>query len=218
MILIIAKPFKFSMLFFLVTLLLSGCATVDKNYSGSQAHYVDPGQKSAASGIGDIGIASHDIIEMTDKMIEGILATPKFANPVKPPRIVIDAKYFKNESTTRIDKNLITDRLRIELNRATKGKMIFVGRENLKMMLDELSLKQSGVIEEGNTEAELKVLGVDYRLGGRISTRDSVDPKTGGFSRYHQIVFALIDLNTGEIVWNDLYDFKKTARENIIYR
>jgi len=86
------------------------------------------------------------------------------------------------------------------------------------MMLDELSLKQSGVMEEGKREPELKVLGVDYRLGGRISTRDSVDPKTGGFSRYHQIVFELIDLNTGEIVWNGLHNFKKSVQENIIYR
>jgi len=218
MIFITVKPVKISMLFLLVIIFLSGCVTVDKNYNSRQTHYVDPGKRSAAPGIGDIGIDSYDIIEMTDKMTHEILSDPKFTNSVKPPRIVIDAKYFKNESTTRIDKNLITDRLRIELNRVTKGKMVFVGREYLKMMLDELSLKQSGVMEEGKREPELKVLGVDYRLGGRISTRDSVDPKTGGFSRYHQIVFELIDLNTGEIVWNGLHNFKKSVQENIIYR
>lgn len=207
--------FKIIMLFIFAAILFFGCVAGKDNYNGNKAQYIDLGQKTETSGI---GIDSHDIIEMTDQMIQDILSNQKFADPAKPPKVVIDAKYFKNESTTRIDKNLITDRLRTELNRIAGGKIIFVGREYLKMMLDELSLKQSGIIEEGKKEPELKVLGVDYRLGGRISTLDSVNPKTGRISRYHQILFELINLNTGKIEWSRLYNFKKTAQEDIIYR
>jgi len=77
MIFITVKPVKISMLFLLVIIFLSGCVTVDKNYNSRQTHYVDPGKRSAAPGIGDIGIDSYDIIEMTDKMTHEILSDPK---------------------------------------------------------------------------------------------------------------------------------------------
>ena len=112
-----------------------GCATAPEHAGGMQAHYVDPGEQSQVSGI---GIESQDIINMTDKMMHDILITPIFSKPKTPPKVIIDAEYFKNESSTRIDKNMITDRLRTGLNQAARGKMIFIGREYMNMMLKEL--------------------------------------------------------------------------------
>jgi len=192
-----------------------GCATAPKHAGGTAAHYVDPGRQSEVSGV---GIESQDIINMTDKMMHDILATPIFSQPKTTPKVIIDSEYFKNESSTRINKNMITDRLRTGLNQAARGKMIFVGREYMNMVLKELQLKQLGVINEGESASEPKAYGGDFRLGGRISTLDSVDPKTGSFARYHQILFEMIDLNSGEIVWSGSYNFKKVGQEDIIYR
>lgn len=211
----IKKLSKFGILLFPLAISSFGCATTVERSGGTEAHYVDPSQQSELSGV---GIESQDVINMTDQMMRDILATPIFFKSATPPKVIIDAEYFKNEGSTRINKNMITDRLRTELNRAARGKMMFIGREYLNMMLKELQLKQSGIIDEGGTASEFKAYGSDFRLGGRISTLDSVNPKTGSFSRYHQILFEMIDLNTGQIVWSGSYNFKKTAQEDIIYR
>ena len=186
-----------------------------ENASGKNAYYIEPEQESDIAGV---GIDSRDISLMTSKMMQDILEAAVFLNAKTPPKVIIDAEYFKNEGSTRIDKNLITDKLRNGLNRAAAGKMIFIGREYLKMLMQELALKQSGITGDENDKAESQVYAADYRLGGRISTLDKVNPKEGTFSRYHQILFEMIDLKTGAIVWSNAYDFKKVAQEDIIYR
>jgi len=196
-------------------LITTGCVPATEHANGKKAYYVEPGQKSEISGV---GIDSRDIIIMTGKMMEDILGAPVFFQAETPPKVIIDAEYFKNEGSTRIDKNLITDKLRTGLNRAAAGKMTFIGREYLNMLMKELALKQSGITGGEDNEAEPQVYAADYRLGGRISTLDKVNPTEGTFSRYHQILFEMIDLKTGAIAWSNSYDFKKVAQEDVIYR
>lgn len=202
-------------LFFSFVLISTGCMPAIKGAGGMDAHYVDPDQEGEISGV---GIDSRDIIAMTGKMMADIMKTPIFFQAKTPPKVIIDAEYFKNQGATRIDKNLITDRLRTELNRAAAGKLTFISRESMNMLMKELALKQSGITGDENQEAESKVYAADYRLGGRISTLDKVNPAAGTFSRYHQILFEMIDLRTGAIVWDNSYDFKKVSQEDIIYR
>ena len=211
-----SKKLLFScFLFFLFTIPTIGCMSAAENASGKNAYYVEPNQKSEISGV---GIDSRDIILMTGKMMEDILGASVFFQSKTPPKVIIDAEYFKNEGSTRIDKNLITDKLRTGLNRAAAGKMIFISREHLEMLMKELALKQSGITSDENEKAEPQIYAADYRLGGRISTLDKVNPSEGTFSRYHQILFEMIDLKTGAIVWSNAYDFKKVAQEDVIYR
>jgi hypothetical protein len=55
-------------------------------------------------------------------------------------------------------------------------------------------------------------------MGGRITTLDSVDPGSGMKSRYHQITFEMVELETGIIVWSGIYEFKKSSQNDIVYR
>jgi len=159
-----------------------------KGAGGKEAHYINPDQEGEISGV---GIDSRDIIIMTGKMMEDILGAPVFFQAETPSKVIIDAEYFK---------------------------MIFIGREYLNMLMKELALKQSGIAGEEDEKAEPRVYAADYRLGGRISTLDKVNPTEGTFSRYHQILFEMIDLKTGAIAWSNSYDFKKVAQEDVIYR
>jgi penicillin-binding protein activator len=203
-------------LFLGCVLVMTGCVTpAGRDAGGKSARYEDPAASEMISGV---GIESRDVIKMTNQMMRDILADPTFRRPKKPPRVVIDAAYFKNEGSTRINKNLITDRLRTELNKAAKGKMIFVRREQLKMMLDEKGLAQAGITDDDGSMADALLAGADYRLAGRIASMDSVDPKTGTFSRYHQILFEMIALKSGTIAWSGSYNFKKSGQEDVIYR
>ena len=165
-----------------------------------------------------VGIESQDIISMVDRMMRDMLTNSTLAGRSSPARIVIDAEYFKNESSSIINKNIITDLLRTELNRAAAGRMIFLGRHYADMTENERDLEREGIVTGGTQGSTKDALGYDYRLGGRIASIDAVDSKSGIASRYHQITFEMIERGTGTIVWGGTYQFKKSAQDDIVYR
>lgn len=186
-----------------------------ENTPGTATTYVDPGTTGKVAGI---GIESQDIIGMTDKMMRDMLSNPRLAARATPPQVIIDAEYFINEGTSRINKNMITDRLRVELNRAAQGRMVFIGRHYADMVDQERDLKREGVVAPGTKSLAGAPLGADYRLGGRISSLDKLNTKNGMAERYNLIIFEMVDLETSEIVWSGSYEFSKAAQDDIIYR
>jgi len=195
-------------------LLLSACQTV-QNTAGTPTTYTDPGQLGPVKGV---GIESQDIISMTDQMMRDMLTEPRLANAATPPNVILDGEYFINESSSRINRNQITDRLRVGLQRASQGRMQFVGRHYANMVADERNLKRKGVIDKATTGTAAAQKGGDYRLGGRITSLDARDVKSGMTQRYTQITFEMVDLESGEIVWSGIYEFQKAATDDVIYR
>ncbi|CAA7619462.1 conserved exported hypothetical protein [Candidatus Terasakiella magnetica] len=202
---------------------LAACQTVDNtpgnrtfgNSSGTPTTYVDPGSMGPVRGV---GIESQDIIGMTDQMMRDMLTEPRLASAATPPNVIIDSEYFQNDSSSRLNKNVITDRLRVSLNRAASGRMQFVGRHYADMVAKERELKRKGVTDKGTVPGAKAQKGGDYRLGGRINSLDARDPKSGIVQRYNQIVFEMVDLESAEIVWSGMYEFAKAAQDDIIYR
>ncbi|NQZ56515.1 MAG: hypothetical protein HRT88_03465, partial [Lentisphaeraceae bacterium] len=46
-----------------------------------------------------------------------------------------------------------------------------------------------------------------------------VNVARGQQSNYEQAVFEMVDLNTGELIWSNLYEFKKiSAKESLMYQ
>lgn len=197
----------------LSTLVFTGCAGVDD--AGMKAVYEDTGTAGKLSGV---GIESQDIVNMTDKMVRKMLANPILAGKTPAPRVIVDAEYFRNEGSSRLNKNSITDRIRIGLNEAANGRMVFLGRHYSDMYEKERALKRKGAVDAGTVKTRKVTLGADYRLGGRITTLDTVHAKQGITSRYHQIIFEMVNLESGEIVWGGMYEFKKSGQQDIIYR
>lgn len=194
-----------------------GCVytTRVENAPGRPTVYNDP---STVGPVAGVGIESQDLISMTDKMMRDMLACATLAGRATPPRVIVDAQYFHNEGSSRINKKAITDRLRVSLNRAASGRMVFIGRHYADMVDKERKLKRHGVTDDGTGKQTTAPAGGDYRLGGRITTLDSVQSKTGMASRYHQITFEMVDLESSAIVWSGMYEFKKSAQDDIIYR
>lgn len=165
-----------------------------------------------------VGTESQDIVAMSDQMVRDMLTVPVLMNAAKPPRVLIDPDKFKNQSSEMIDKALITDRILVGLNRAAGGRVMFVSREDIQDVQNERALKDQGQVDVGTTGRTRAVAGVDYMLSGRISTRDAVDPGSGRHSRFTQILFKLVDVEYDTIVWSNIYEFKKEAGDNVIYR
>lgn len=177
--------------------------------------YVNPDSPGQVRGV---GTESNDIVSMADQMMRDMLTIPQLMNASTRPRIIIDAKYFRNESSEIIDKALITDRIRVGLNRAAQGRMMFIGREYAGAVAEERALKDDGEVDVATTGRTKAQAGADYRLVGRIGTRDAIDPRTGVRSRFSQYTFELLDMEYGEIVWSNLYEFKKETADNVVYR
>jgi PBP1b-binding outer membrane lipoprotein LpoB len=164
------------------------------------------------------GVESQDIEAMADEMVRDLLATPQLMNRAKPPLIVVDSEFFENRSSQRLDKNLVTDRLRVKLNRASGGRLVFLGRHQAEMVQQEAKLEQTGNVTAGSYGPTSKVLGWDYRLGGRIMNQDAVQTATAIKSSYFQITFELIERGTSIMIWTNQYVFKKTAQDDVVYR
>lgn len=165
-----------------------------------------------------VGVESQDIVSMSDQMMRDMLTIPQLMNAKTPPRVIIDSKALRNESSEIIDKALITDRIRVYLNRAAQGRIRFIGREYADVVEMERDLKDSGQVDVGTKGRTRAMAGADYRLVGRIGTRDAVDPRTGMRSRYSMYTFELLDVEYGDLVWSNLYEFKKETADNVVYR
>lgn len=197
--------------------LLGACTSISPvvNASGTPTVELDPSSRGPVAGV---GIEMQDIQAMADQMIRDMLADPMLASRSKPPQVIIDAEYFSNQSSQRINRNLITDNLRVGLNRAAHGRMIFVSRESADMVEKERQLKRQGKIDVGTIRMTAAQAGGDFRLRGRITSLDSRDPRTGMMQRYNQITFEMIDLERGTSVWAGIYKFARAAADDVVYR
>ena len=196
---------------------LGGCATAPPNAAGSATVNIAPGVAGPVQGV---GIEGQDIAGMSSQMMRDMLATPRLlqAHNGKPPRVIIDAQQFANDSTQPINRNLITDRLRVELNRASQGRLTFVGEQYLQAVTTARQLKRSGTTDMGTTGLTQATLGGDFRLGGRIASLDMKSPRTGLIQRFTQITFEMFDLESGEIVWSGMYEISRAAADDVVYR
>ena len=98
--------------------------------------------------------------------------------------------------------------MRVSLLRKTKGKIRFVTRANLKILIKEA--ETSG--------KDIDLIEADYRIVARISSISKVSNKTGVKSNYFQFAIELLDLSSGLLVWANIYDFKKIGADDSIYR
>jgi hypothetical protein len=176
---------------------------------------IDVGSKGPASGT---GIESRDIASMTDQMTRDLLSTPEVAARRTAPRIVVDSALFRNRSSQAIDKDLIVDKLRIQLNRSARGRLVFVSREDIGEVDKERALKRDGATDSGTTGLTQATLGIDFRLRGSIGSLDSRDNRTGMQQRYMQVTFEMLDVESGALVWGNQYEFQRAAADDVVYR
>lgn len=210
------KSAKRNFLLAVAPALLSACVAGTGPYdAGSAPQSLNPQVRGP---VGGVGIEGNDIIAMTDQMMRDMLGNAQLAGRNPAPRVIVDSEFFVNESIQPINKNTITDRLRVGLNRASQGRMVFVGRQYAGMVQHERDIKRGGVVDVGTTGLTKAQAGGDYRLGGRISSVDARNAKTGMQQRYNQIIFEMVDLETDVIVWSGMYEFLRSAADDVIYR
>jgi PBP1b-binding outer membrane lipoprotein LpoB len=191
-----------------------GCASVE-NSAGRRTVDIDPGTRGPVAGI---GIEGHDIVSMSDRMMREMLSIPAFAAAGPPPQVLIDSSEFRNNGPQRLDKDIITDRLRVALNAAGRGRLVFVSRQHTETVMQERELKRIGMVDSGTLAPRAAMAGVDYKLVGNITAITSSSNQTGLVQRMNQITFELIDLERGTIVWGNTYTLARAAADDVVYR
>ena len=160
------------------------------------------------------GVESQDLVTVTDKMARSILAIPEISNAPAIPRIVLDP--VVNDTRFPMNKDIFNDRIRIELNKHSLGKMRFLARDRMQALERERELKQTGQVTASADPAVTEFRGADYFLTGKLS---GMTTKTSaGTSDYVLYSFQLIDARTSEIVWEDSAEIKKQGLEDAAYR
>jgi PBP1b-binding outer membrane lipoprotein LpoB len=196
--------------------IMAGCASNGvQNSQGIATRDVDPSKRGPVAGI---GIEGQDVASIADQMVRSMLQSPVLASSTSPPQVIIDAQYFTNESSQQFDKNILVDRLAVNLMNAAQGRMVIVSRESAGMVAEERDLKRSGTVDTGTTGLTKAQAGGDYRLRGRITSLDSFQPNGGGTQRLTQIEFQMVDLERGTVVWAGIYPFERFAADNVVYR
>lgn len=188
----------------MVPLVGAGCSRIDNSPEGSPT-YVDP----ASQPLPGSGIDSKEMRAAADRMARSIMNTPKIVASHSIPRIVLDERYFRNDSSQIVDKGLFSDHLRVSLQQVSDGRFEVLGRSYDDMVEDEREAEIAGEVTGGAVVAESPRLGWDYRLGGAIRSIAKIDADNGQRSTYFLITFELVERGTGRIAWSDRYEFKK---------
>ena len=201
---------------FATCLMLMGCVAPEaKRYVATPASYIDTSVQGPVSGV---GVESQDIDAMVDKMARDLLATSSIAGRSVSPRIIMDDSDFMNKGAQAFDKGMITDSLRVKLNRAAQGRMMFVDRQHLGTVVRERELKRDGTTDVGTTGLTRAVSSADFKLVGTIRTLNGKNVNTGAVQRRTQITFEMTDLESDVLVWSNEYTFQKTAADDIVYQ
>lgn len=196
----------------LTTAVLGGCASQGvKNPTGVPVTEMRADERGFVAGT---GVESQDLVTVTDKMARSILSIPEISRAQTPPRIVLDP--VVNDTRFPLNKDIFNDRIRIELNKNSMGRVRFLARDRMATLERERELKQTGQVTASADPSVTEFRGADYFLTGKLSgmaTRTSA-----GTSDYVLYSFQLIDARTSEIVWEDSAEIKKQGLEDAAYR
>jgi hypothetical protein len=177
---------------------------------------LDPTSRGAISGV---GIESRDIDMMADQVVRELMSRPDLVATGTPPRVVVDSEKFYNNSSQRIDRDMITSALRASLNRAAAGRIRFVSRESMDIVMRERELKRSGVADVGTRGMTRGVSGLDFQMIGKMTSLDSRDGRSGLIQRRTQVIFELVDMETGDLPWtSNPYIILRASGDDIVYR
>jgi len=174
----------------------------------SQSAYVNPDEPDE---LGGTGIDSQDVRTVAREMSRDLIGSSALANATAKP--IIALLPTRNETSFRVDTDIITLQMRNELIKFAGDKATFVQRERMGDIRAERDAKRAG---EVSSSGEKMISGADYFLTGTLK---SITKSAGGKrSDYIYYSFELIDAESSNVVWANDYDVKKVGERGVLYR
>lgn len=191
----------------------------------SSIGYDDPGKTETLT----IGYGSTDLQTLAAEMVESLVNDQSLnyldnSGKDEDKRVIVYMGDVENRTSEHIDTQGITDKVQTQLLKS--GKFRFVAADAGQAEIgDQVRFQQgSGRVREDMMRSFGKQLGADVILYGTLR---SIDKKKGssiesGGARkedvYYQFVMKCVNIDTGEILWIEEAELRKTGRTGIFGR
>ncbi len=162
--------------------------------------------------IKDVEASDVDIRAMAREMAGAILEAPAVMN--RPGAVVIAFLNIENRTlTTDFNSDNLLSKIRQDLIQYSGGKLTFLDQNHVNAVLAERDRKRSGAV---TSSERLDLPGTDFFLTGQAySQRKSAG---AAMQAYHRYSFRLTNAETGVIVWEKDYEFKKAGARGSAYQ
>lgn len=161
----------------------------------------------------DVEASDVDLRAMAREMAEHLLELEIVKQ--HPGAVKIAFLTFSNRTlTVDFDSNNLQSLIRTQIVSSSNGKILFLDRELSDAIYAERDAKRSGQRTSSKRE---DLPGADLFLKGEAYSMRKADTK-GRISAYHRYSFRLTDTETGVVVWERAYEFKKHGRRGAVYR
>jgi uncharacterized protein (TIGR02722 family) len=184
----------------------TGCATTGgtgRTGSGGVVSYGDA--KAVETVTEDFG--STDLQTTAEDMTQSLLETRFIAKAVAPPKVRL--RQVKVLADEHIDSKAITDKIRIKLLKS--GMVRFLADES---NLDEVN-KERDFTETSTKKTDLKAMtNSDYIITGTVRSIKKANSDLKDV--YYLVTLELVDPQSGETVWADEKEIRKTVAKKTI--
>lgn len=195
--------------------LSAGCA--------SSIRYDDPGKVETIN----IDFGSTDLQQLAGSMAESLGADQRLTAYEKPgddKRIVLYSAGIENRTSEHIDTSGIMDSIRVALLKSGKFRLAAT-QQGQDELAEQVRFQQgSGRVDPEQAKAFGQQLGADMVLIGRLRSIEKSRPRNvedaGGKidDVYYQFVMELTDITTGETVWAEQKELRKTKKTGLFGR
>jgi len=153
--------------------------------------------------VGDSGLQSKDLVQMTDEMAPDLLKIPEIAaNPNKVVIVVMGVDNQTGDPTQNM--SIYAARLRVLLNTHARDRLAFVERQQNTRQLQAAEGGGGDSFEQGSRNGAPG----DSRLVPQFALKGEFHSLDRAHSHYFLCAFQLTRITTGEIVWEHSYEVK----------
>lgn len=190
--------------------------------SCSSVRYGDPESVETVN----IDWGSTDLQNFSKKMVKSLIDSPQLAylnGPGKGDdmRIIAYMGGVRNETSEHINTDAVTDSIRTELLQSLRFRFVVDSHGQ-----DEIGNQVRFQQESGRVNPEMakkfgKQLGADVVIYGAlrsIEKKKGRSIESGGLKTedvYYQFVLNCVNVETGEIIWSDKGDIRKTQKTSL---
>jgi len=198
------------------------CSILILNACASSLKYEDPDKVETLT----IDFGSTDLKTLAGAMVDSMLASPQLAyldheGKGEDKRIIVYTAGVNNRTSEHIDTTGITDSIRTSLLKSGRFRLAASdqGQEDLA---EQVRFQQgSGRVDPTQAKAFGKQIGADVVLLGNLRSIEKSKRRNledAGYKKddvWYQFVLELTNIETGEIIWMEEKDIRKTKKTGI---
>lgn len=200
-------------------ILLAACALL-VGACASTIRYDDPGKVETIN----IDFGSTDLQTLAGSMADSLTSAPQLSYYEKAgddKRMVVYTAGIDNRTSEHIDTGGIMDSIRVSLLKGGRFRLAATDQGQTDLEQQVRFQQDSGRVDAEQAKSFGQQLGADMVLTGRLRSIEKSRPRSvedaGGKTDdvYYQFVMELVDITSGETVWAEQKELRKTKKTSL---